>query len=321
MTWLLLAEAGVPEGGLFDLDATLPLMAVQVVLLTFLLNSLFFRPVGKVVEDREGYISTSRAEAKQKLAQVERLEADLTEQLRSARQAAQAAIVEAEQEVDRLYREALAEAEAEANRTREQARREIESQREQASAQLMAQVDQLSSHGSLMMTFSLLFASEGFGINLNLFETNLINLVIVIGVLGWFLKGFLGGILERRRQAILHDLDDAETRLKKATADLAKAQADLAAAQQKAATILADGKARAEAIRLDGEKRTISAMAALKQDALSELTAEGARLSEQLRREAAMAAIDKVMAELPGRLDANGQARLIDASIANLEDA
>ena len=49
MTWLLLAEAGVPEGGLFDLDATLPLMAVQVVLLTFLLNVLFFRPVGKAV--------------------------------------------------------------------------------------------------------------------------------------------------------------------------------------------------------------------------------------------------------------------------------
>ena len=144
MTWLLLAEAGVPEGGLFDLDATLPLMAVQVVLLTFLLNSLFFRPVGKVVEDREGYISTSRADAKQKLAQVQRLEADLAEQRRGARQAAQAAIVDAEQEVDRLYREALATAEAEANRTREQARREIEAQRESAQSQLMAQVDQLS---------------------------------------------------------------------------------------------------------------------------------------------------------------------------------
>ena len=144
MTWLLLAEAGVPEGGLFDLDATLPLMAVQVVLLTFLLNVLFFRPVGKVVEDREGYISTSRADAKQKLAQVQRLEADLSEQLRGARQAAQTAIVEAEQEVDRLYREALATAEAEANRTREQARREIEAQRESAQSQLMAQVDQLS---------------------------------------------------------------------------------------------------------------------------------------------------------------------------------
>ena len=144
MTWLLFAEAAVPEGGLFDLDATLPLMALQVVLLTFLLNSLFFRPVGKVVEEREGYISTSRADAKQKLAQVERLEADLTEQLREARQAAQSAIVEAEQEVDKLYREALAAAEAEANRTREQARREIESQREAAQNQLMSKVDQLS---------------------------------------------------------------------------------------------------------------------------------------------------------------------------------
>jgi|TARA_B100001057_G_scaffold181742_1_gene182481 F-type H+-transporting ATPase subunit b len=144
MTWLLLAEAAVPEGGLFDLDATLPLMAVQVVLLTFLLNSLFFRPVGKVVEDREGYISTSLADAKQKLEQVQRLEAELTEQLRGARQAAQAAILEAEQEVDNLYREAIATTEADANRTREKARREIEAQREQAQSQLMGKVDEFS---------------------------------------------------------------------------------------------------------------------------------------------------------------------------------
>ena len=166
-----------------------------------------------------------------------------------------------------------------------------------------------------------LFASEGgFGLNLNLFETNLINLVIVIGVLYWFLKGFLGGILERRRQAILKDLEDSEGRLRQAT-DLARAQEDLAAAQQKAEKIRADGKARAEAIRKDGEMRTINAMAAVKQDALADLNAEGARLTEQLRREAALAAIDKVMTELPGRLDQAGQSRLIDASISNLEDA
>ena len=173
------------------------------------------------------------------------------------------------------------------------------------------------------MTMSFpLFASEGgFGLNLNLFETNLINLVIVIGVLYWFLKGFLGGILERRRQAILKDLEDSEGRLRQATTDLARAQEDLAAAQQKAEKIRADGKARAEAIRKDGEMRTINAMAAVMQDALADLNAEGARLTEQLRREAALAAIDKAMTELPGRLDAAGQSRLIDASISNLEDA
>ena len=145
MPWLLFAEGGVPEGGLFDLDATLPLMAAQVVLLTFLLNSLFFRPVGKVVEERESLISTSRVDAKQKLAQVRQLELELAEQLRGARQAAQQAILEAEQEVDRLYREAMAEAEIEANRTRNSARQEIEAQRESAYAQLTTQVNQLSS--------------------------------------------------------------------------------------------------------------------------------------------------------------------------------
>ncbi|GCE64179.1 F0F1 ATP synthase subunit B' [cyanobiont of Ornithocercus magnificus] len=145
MPWLLFAEGGVPEGGLFDLDATLPLMAAQVVLLTFLLNSLFFRPVGKVVEERESLISTSRVDAKQKLAQVKRLELELAEQLRGARQAAQQVILEAEQEVDRLYREAMVEAEIEASRTRNSARQEIEAQRESAYAQLTTQVNQLSS--------------------------------------------------------------------------------------------------------------------------------------------------------------------------------
>jgi F-type H+-transporting ATPase subunit b len=148
-SWLLLAEAGVPEGGLFDLDATLPLMAVQVVLLTLILNSLFFRPVGRAVEDRESYISTSRAEAKQKLAQVERLESDLRDQLKDARQQSQKLILEAEQEMDRLYREALAVATAEANASREQARREIDIQRDQAMAQLHKDADKL---GDLIVT-------------------------------------------------------------------------------------------------------------------------------------------------------------------------
>jgi F-type H+-transporting ATPase subunit b len=147
-SWLLLAEAGVtagtPEGGLFDLDATLPLMAVQVVVLTFILNTLFFRPVGKAVEEREGYIATSRSEAKQKLAQAQRLESDLREQLKVARQQAQKLILEAEQDADKLYREAIAVAQAEAMASREQARREIDGERSRALAQLQGDADQLA---------------------------------------------------------------------------------------------------------------------------------------------------------------------------------
>ncbi|MCT0207013.1 F0F1 ATP synthase subunit B' [Synechococcus sp. CS-1332] len=147
-SWLLLAEAGAtagsPEGGLFDLDATLPLMALQVVLLTFILNTLFFRPVGKAVEDREGYIATSRTQAKEKIAQSVRLEADLKEQLKGARLEAQKVILEAEQDSDRLYREAMAVAQADAMASRESARSKIDVQRADALSLLEADADRLA---------------------------------------------------------------------------------------------------------------------------------------------------------------------------------
>ena len=158
-------------------------------------------------------------------------------------------------------------------------------------------------------------------LNFNLLETNLVNLAIVIGVLFWFLRGFLGGILERRRSAILQDLQDAEARLKTATEELTKAQSELAAAQQKAEQIRVDGQKRAAAIRAEGEKRTISVMAAIKQGASADADAEASRIKDALRREAALAAIDKVLNDLPGRLDDAAQSRLIDSTIRNLENA
>ena len=158
-------------------------------------------------------------------------------------------------------------------------------------------------------------------LNLNPLETNLVNLVIVIGLLFWFLRGFLGGILERRRAAILQELQDAESRLKNATENLSQAQSELAAAQQKAEKIRADGQARAAGIRAEGEKRTISVMAAIKAGADADAEADAARIKDSLRREAALAAIDKALAELPARLDASAQAKLIDSTIKNLENA
>ncbi len=134
---------GASEGGLFDFDATLPLMAFQVVLLTYILNALFFKPVGRVVEEREDYVLSSRTEAQKKLAEVERLEEDLKNQLKEARKAAQKVITEAEEDSDKLYREALALANSEANTSREKARREIDSQRESALNKLKSDADKL----------------------------------------------------------------------------------------------------------------------------------------------------------------------------------
>ena len=175
------------------------------------------------------------------------------------------------------------------------------------------------------MTFPLppLLASHGsgFGLNTNVFDTNIINLAIVIAGLVYFLRGFLGGILERRRAAILADLKDAEERLATATTAVAAAQKELTEAQAKAERISADGQSRAQAIRLESERRTVEEMARIKQDSASDLESEAARVSDQLRREAARLAIEQAMATLPGRLDASAQARLIDQSIQSLGNA
>jgi len=169
------------------------------------------------------------------------------------------------------------------------------------------------------MTLPSLFASHGgFGLNLNVFETNVINLAIVIFGLYKFLPNFLGGILERRRAIILADLNDAEERLATATSSLSQAQRDLADAQQKAEQIRADGKVRAEAIRLESEKRTVEEMARVKQGAAADLSAEASRVSNLLRREAAQLAIEKALASLPGKLDADAQAKLVNQSIKTL---
>jgi F-type H+-transporting ATPase subunit b len=164
----------------------------------------------------------------------------------------------------------------------------------------------------------LLASHGGFGLNFNPFETNIINLAIVIAGLVWFLRGFLGGILERRRSAILTDLRDAEARLSQATTALAEAQTGVAEAQKKAEQIRADGKARADAIRLDSEQRTIEELARMKQAATSDLANEASRVSAQLRRDTALKAIENVLAALPGKLDEKAQATLIDQSIQSL---
>ena len=135
---------GATEGGLFDINATLPLMAIQVVALTYILNSLFFKPVGAVVEKREKFVSNNITEAKSKLAEVEKLEADLLSQLQSARSEAQKIVSEAENESNLLYKEALELANNEANASKEKARIEIENQTSAAREQLFKQAEDLS---------------------------------------------------------------------------------------------------------------------------------------------------------------------------------
>ncbi len=164
-----------------------------------------------------------------------------------------------------------------------------------------------------------LFATDGFGLNLNLFETNVINWAVVIFGLYKFLPGFLGKMLQKRREGILLELKDAEERLQNANTAFEKAKVDLSLAKEKAEKIKADSLKRSEAIRMESEKKAIEEMARIKQSAISDESSEASRAISQLRKEAVELAIKKALDSLPNKLDQATQENLVTQSINNIE--
>jgi len=56
---LILSSEVSGPGGLFDLDATLPLVAIQFVLLMFILNVILYNPFVTIIEKRKEFILTN----------------------------------------------------------------------------------------------------------------------------------------------------------------------------------------------------------------------------------------------------------------------
>ncbi|MBD2446812.1 F0F1 ATP synthase subunit B' [Nostoc sp. FACHB-152] len=129
---------------MFDFDATLPFMALQFLLLAALLNVIFYKPLTKVLDDRDNYIRTNTLEAKERLAKAERLAQEYEQQLADARRQSQAVVESAQAEAKKITAQKIAEAQQEAQAQREKASIEIEQQKQEAMRSLEQQVDALS---------------------------------------------------------------------------------------------------------------------------------------------------------------------------------
>nr|YP_009492337.1 ATP synthase CF0 B subunit [Stauridium tetras]AWI68986.1 ATP synthase CF0 B subunit [Stauridium tetras] len=91
----------------------------------------------------------------------------------------------------------------------------------------------------------LLDLAEGFGINTNIFETNIINLSAVLAVVISFVGKNLTALLEDRKKKILGNLQEASQRAAEAQERLNDAKAQLELAKKKAQQIREEGVLRA----------------------------------------------------------------------------
>jgi F-type H+-transporting ATPase subunit b len=87
-TLILSSEVNGP-GGLFDIDATLPLVAIQFLLLMVILNIVLYNPLLTIIEERKEYILTNLGKASELLAEANSLTAQYEEELTSVRKEAQ----------------------------------------------------------------------------------------------------------------------------------------------------------------------------------------------------------------------------------------
>lgn len=158
----------------------------------------------------------------------------------------------------------------------------------------------------------------GFGLNFDILETNLINLIIIIGVLIYFGGKFLGKTLSTRRDAIAAAITEAEQRKQEAVKALAEQQQKLAQAQAEAKQILVEAETMAQRSRQEILAQAQADVERLRATAAQDLSSQETRVMRELQQRVAALAIARTESELPQRLNDEVQRRLVDASITML---
>jgi F-type H+-transporting ATPase subunit b len=172
---------------------------------------------------------------------------------------------------------------------------------------------------SILATFWLLATEErGFGLNLNIFETNLINLSILLTLLVYFGRNLLGKIMSERRAAIESAIQDAERRQKEAKAALAEQQKNLAEAQSTALKIKSDATVSAKAASEEILAQAVKDVQRMRDEAARDLNSQRDRVVLELRQRVSSAAVAKVEAQLRTGVNDGQQQALIGKSIALL---
>lgn len=172
------------------------------------------------------------------------------------------------------------------------------------------------------MTSLWLLATEegGFGLNFNILESNVINLVIIWGVLYYFGSKFLGNTLSSRRATIEEAIQDAERRQREAAKALDEQNQKLAQAQSKAKEIIETAKQNASNVRDEILAQAKADVERMKAAADQDVSYQQERVMRELRQRIAELAIARAENELPSRLSLEVQTSLVDKSIALLGD-
>ena len=132
------------QGGLFDFNATLPLMMLQFVILMFTLNILFYKKVTYILDERADYIRNSLTTASAYLIKANNLTENYEKALAESRKQAQNTIRNSQKEAQDIVAQNIKRAQQEAESLVNEASEQLNIQKEQVLKTLEKQVETLS---------------------------------------------------------------------------------------------------------------------------------------------------------------------------------
>ena len=153
-----------------------------------------------------------------------------------------------------------------------------------------------------------------------IFETNVINITILVGGLFYLLSGALSDSLNERQQKILGAIQESEERLQEATARLTESETQLAQAQIVIDSIKTESETTAKqvksAVLSDGKTEIERLTSAAK----AQISTIEAKVRKQISDYVAALALKRITLQLEGKLNASLQQQIIDRNISKLSE-
>lgn len=166
--------------------------------------------------------------------------------------------------------------------------------------------------------FSIQIADKGWSFNPDIFEANLINLIILVGGLFYLLSGALTESLSERKQKILGAIQESEERLEEAKNRLTESETQLTQAQMVIESIGKDAQVTASQVKstiLTEGKAEIERLTAT---AKSQIGTIEARVRKQISDYVVTLALKRITTQLEGKLNSSLQEQIIDRNISKL---